>query len=102
MIRELEPSVALARGAREQVVPTARARPRDAREQQKWLAIGAEGGKRDRAKANGGRLTVADRLDRALEFAESHGGAPHTPLNVLLDQVRRFFTVTKSYTVHFT
>ena len=69
-------------------MPTALTRPRGAREQQKWLAIGVEGGKRDRAKANGGRLTVADRLDRALEFSESRGGAPHTPLKALLeDQV---------------
>ena len=79
MVRELEPSAALSRRAEPPQIPGERARLK--RNEQKFLAIGHDGGKRDRAMANGGRLTVAERLERALEYAATHGG-PHTPLGV--------------------
>ena len=51
------------------------------RNSQKFLALGYEGGQRDRSMANGGRLTVAERLDRALEYAATHN--PHTPVTLM-------------------
>ena len=56
-------------------------RARSKRNEQKFLALGYEGGQRDRSMANGGRLTVAERLDRALEYAATHN--PHTPVTLM-------------------
>ena len=56
-------------------------RARSKRNEQKFLALGYEGGQRDRSMANGGRLTVAERLDRALEYAATHN--PHTPVALM-------------------